>query len=252
MLRTWQTALDSDSDSDAENRARTAPRAAASPALSASSSEESDAIHEPISTVCDTPRTVELRERSSSPPRRFRARDPHTNTKLFTIGGEQVPGDLSCVRCRSGAPLWRIQPAPHPRTRILRKYGSPYYIALGATQWARHLERRAHGYVHAAPHLKRSPALAIEVRGDALGKLFRVLGIDGNNTLSLATCRRSTKFVPVDGVVREVSRWTLHIEKNVDCTMIAAVVAVLEEWSTVGPQNSERRRPKPSTAKVNR
>lgn len=248
MLRTWNTVLDTDSDSDNEPQVTRTRGRISSPALSTSSSEESGlSIQEPICTVVDEPRSIEIRERSAL-PRRFRGKDLNTSTKLFNIDTSSIPGDLLCVQCRSGLPLWRIVPSRISRTRILRKFNSPYYIALGATQWTKHLERKCHGYLHATSGLNRQPKLAIEIRGDALGKLFRILGIDNNNPVSLATCRRSTKFINNDGFVREVSRWTLHIEKNVDCAMIAAVVAVLEEWSAVGPQNSQRSRPSNNNA----
>lgn len=243
MLRTWDTINDSDSSSDEEpsNGNLRSNGVTARGAISTSSSENSDLrIHEPVCTVLDIPRTIELRERTSPGlPRRFRGRDKGDKTRLFTISPLDPAShnnETGCIQCRSGTPLWNVLLTRYPNTntRILRKYGSPYYIALHDKHWTKHAKKVALGYVHAAPHLKRQPVLAVEIHGDSLGKTFNVLGRDNGKLVSLASCRRSTKLVNVNsstgGMVRELANWTAQIEKNVDCSMIAALIFVIDEW----------------------
>lgn len=238
MLRTWSTINDPDSSSDEDaNTHINSHGNSATPrgSISASSSENSDLrVHEPVCTVLDIPRTIELRERASpGTPRRFRGRDKSDSTRLFTItplNPDSNNNETGCIQCRSGTPLWNVLLSRYPNTRILRKYGSPYYIALHGKHWAKHSKKVALGYLHAAPHLKRQPVLAIEIHGDSLGKNFNVLGRDTDKLVSLATGRRSTKLSTVNGTVKELANWTAQIEKNVDCSMIAALIFVIDEW----------------------
>lgn len=275
MLRNWITHTDSDSDSDnehiitarsipisarAHSRSRSIPTPAPTPpplenhrspgSVSSTDSEgsgTSSRVREPVCSVLDAPRTVVLRERSGAsgssgyptPARSFRVREG-TNGRIMNV----TPRDdaLACVSCRSGVGLWSVYTSRHARARVLRRHGSPYFVVLGATHWKRHLERAAQGYLHAEPHLKRAPALAIEVVGDKLGKVFRILGRDANATVSLATARRATKLEEKAygaGVrVQKLASWTIQMEKNVDCAMITAVVYVIEEWCTKPPTDS--------------
>ena len=104
------------------------------------------------------------------------------------------------------------------------------------------MEKVAYGYLHADTRLKRASALAIEIRGNELGTSFSILGRDGPNIVSLAVARRSTRLSngPA-GTAIERSRWSVHVEENVDCSMITAVVTVIEEWCASPPVERRNR-----------
>lgn len=213
-------------------RAIPAPDSPSKSHTSAGSSSTDSRVAAPTCTVVDVQRTIELRERAKSGVRRFRARDTVTRDRLFSV--EARASGKACVSCNAGGPLWSILPAKGSasgRARVLNKEASPYYIVLTAQHWASHIERRALGYLHAHPSLQRSPALALEITGDALAKRFDLFGRDADNSISsLARARRSTKLATIDGAVRELTAWNVTVERNVDCAMVAAVLYVIEEW----------------------
>lgn len=248
LLAAFTAEFDSDSDNEEQSQQRVMVRSTVPPtciprelpptssAASSTSSSSSSSSKKATCAVLDAPREILLRERShpsAQGGRRFCARDSPTSDRLFSIE-VKADGAGVCVVCNDGMALWSVLAAnshgASARSRILRKESSPYYIVLGAQHWATHIERRALGYLHALPHLRRAPALALEVLGDALAKRFTILGRDAQQISTLAHAKRSTKLAQVRGVVRELSSWHVCVERNVDCTMVAAVVYVLEEW----------------------
>lgn len=219
-----------------------------SPSQSSSSSSSSMSSQSArptiLCTVLPVRRKLEILERiSSNSSRKFRVRDPTSGAKLFSVDkGENGP----CVRCSSGAVLWSVLPYSHggmesARGRILHKNGSSFYVVMAAHRWAPRIERRAYGHVHAMPHIKRTPELALEVRGDSIGKRFQVFGLDGKGKSKqiVSSGKRSTRFQKVkEGGVREVAVWEIDVEANVDSAMVSAMVIVLNEWEVRPPATS--------------
>lgn len=224
---------------------RSNPPSPAQSSTSSSSSVGSQVVRPTIlCTVLPVRRKLEILERiSSDSSRKFRVRDPTSGAKLFSIDrGESGP----CVRCSSGAVLWSVLPYSHggtesARGRILHKNGSSFFVVMAAHRWAPRIERRAYGHLHALPHIKRTPELALEVRADSLGKRFQVFGRDSSsNTRHVITSgKRSTRFQKVkEGGVREVAVWEVDVEANVDAAMMSAMVVVLNEWEVRPPATS--------------
>lgn len=252
----------SDSDSDAMLLARREPVARgvrsasetlrgslnpASPVRSSVSSAASSTgsgkttVH---STVVPVRRSVQMKERvSSDGSRKWRVLDSQSGSKLFGVNiGESGPK----VMCSTGAILWSVLPyvaagIDTARAKILHKNGSPFFVVLAAQRWAPRIERKAYGHVHALPHVKRAPELAIEIHGDSLGKRFQVVGYDGSGGPAhiIASARRSTRFQNMTfGGVEEVAVWDVDVEANVDSAMVSSVLFVLNDWELRPPSHS--------------